>query len=126
VPALATILLIEPDDRLRMLTRSILNRQGYRVIEADCPAIALLLWGGQATNVDLLLTDLVLPDGTSGCALAEKLQQTKPRLKVMYTLSEKVPSPNLAGAEGLKVLSKACAPNELLQAVADSLGHHQA
>ena len=124
VPAPTSILLIERDDRARTLTRSILNRQGYRVIEADGPATALVLWDGQAANISLLLTDLVLPDGTSGNALAEQLRQSKPQLKVIYTLSANASAEIPVAVEGLKVLTKGCPPKELLQAVEDSLGAH--
>jgi DNA-binding NtrC family response regulator len=53
------------------------------VIEADSSAIALVLWEGQARNIDLVLTDLVLA-GTSGFDLANQLRQARAELKVIY------------------------------------------
>ena len=78
-----TVLLVDPDDRSRGVARYVLNRNGYRVIEADCSSIALLLWERQSKNIDLLLTDLTLP-GASGFDLANKLLQKRPGLKVIY------------------------------------------
>jgi CheY-like chemotaxis protein len=78
-----TILLVDPDERARGVARYILNRHGYRVVEADSSSIAQLLWDGQARNVDVLLTDFVLPGG-SGFDLANQLRQRRPDLKVIY------------------------------------------
>jgi two-component system cell cycle sensor histidine kinase/response regulator CckA len=78
-----TILVIDPDDRSRGVARYVLNRNGYRVIEADSSAIALVLWEGQARNIDLVLTDLALP-GSSGFDLSNQLLQTRPDLKIVY------------------------------------------
>src|SRR6202012_46999 len=78
-----TVLLIDPDDRSRGVARYVLNRNGYRVIEADSSSIALLLWEGQGRQGDLLLTGLDLPGG-SGFDLANQLRQSRPDLKVIY------------------------------------------
>jgi two-component system, cell cycle sensor histidine kinase and response regulator CckA len=78
-----TVLVVDPDDRSRGVARYILNRNGYRVIEADSSAIALVLWEGQARNIDAVLTDLALP-GSSGFDLGNQLRQTRPNLKVIY------------------------------------------
>ena len=78
-----TVLVVDPDDRSRGVARYILNRNGYRVIEADSSAIALVLWEGQARNINAVLTDLALP-GSSGFDLGNQLRQTRPDLKVIY------------------------------------------
>ncbi len=78
-----TVLVVDPDDRSRGVARYVLNRHGYRVIEADSGALALMLWDGQARNVDILLTDMVLP-GSSGFDLANQLRQSRADLKVIY------------------------------------------
>src|SRR6185436_5826368 len=80
-----TIMLLEPDDRARGLARCVLNWNDYRVIEADSSAAASLLWNSQASDIDLLLTNLSLPDGQSGLELADQLQKAKPGLKVIYS-----------------------------------------
>ncbi|HLX70839.1 MAG TPA: ATP-binding protein [Verrucomicrobiae bacterium] len=92
-----TILLVDNDQRSRGVARYILNRNGYRVIEADSPSIAQLLWESQARNVNLLLTDFVLPGG-SGFDLANQLRQTRPDLKVIFACADKDGStPELTG-----------------------------
>jgi PAS domain S-box-containing protein len=84
-----TILLVDSDERSLGVARYILNRNGYRVIEADSASIAQLLWEGQgqARSVDLLLTDFALSGG-SGFDLANQLRQTRPDLKVIYACAE--------------------------------------
>ena len=82
-PGQETILLVEPESKARGLARFVLTRQGYRVIETDCGSTVLALWESQSGNVDLLLTDLSLPEG-SGRTLADQLRQTNPELKVIY------------------------------------------
>lgn len=82
-PARGTILLVDPNDRSRAVARFILNRYGYRVIEADSSAIAQTLWENQAQSIDLLLTDMTLPEA-SGLEFANELQQQRPELKVIY------------------------------------------
>src|SRR5207253_11063707 len=78
-----TVLVVDPDDRSRGVARYVLNRNGYRVIEADSSSIALVLWEGQARHINLIVTDLALP-GSSGFDLANQLCQSRPDLKVIY------------------------------------------
>src|SRR5579883_1010049 len=80
-----TILLIETNDQVRDLARHILQRNGYKVIEADSPQTAALLLEAQAQNVEVLLTDLNFPDGTTGTELAEQIRRVNPQLKVVYS-----------------------------------------
>src|SRR6266496_892988 len=118
-----TIMLLEPDDRARGMARCVLNWNDYRVIEADCSAAASLLWNSQASNIDLLLTDLNLPDGLSGRDLADQFQKAKPSLKVIYSSvsspGEETQKPALP--EGLKFLPKPFTPDKLVQAVQSCL-----
>ena len=80
-----TILLVEDESGVRKLARRILEQQGYNIVEAESGRAALNLWHDCAAKVDLLLTDLVMPDGVSGKELAEQLHREKPRLKIIYT-----------------------------------------
>src|SRR6266550_7898446 len=114
-----TIMLLDPDDRARGLARCVLNWNDYRVIEADGSAAASLLWDSQASNIDLLLTDLSLPGGMSGRDLADQFQKAKPGLKVIYSSvssqGEETQKPALP--DGLKFLPKPFTPDKLVQAV---------
>jgi signal transduction histidine kinase/CheY-like chemotaxis protein len=67
-----TILVVEDDDAVRRLTRRILARAGYTVIEAPGAAAALAAWQAHDGEIDLLLTDVVMPD-VSGKELADRL-----------------------------------------------------
>ena len=78
------VLFIEPDDILRALGRVALERQGYSVSEADSAAIALTLWHSQNSKIDLMVTDIALPDGVSGFDLAQDFIRSKPGLRVLY------------------------------------------
>ncbi|HYU15444.1 MAG TPA: PAS domain S-box protein, partial [Candidatus Acidoferrum sp.] len=80
-----TILLVEDDAAVRKLARVVLDRCGYRVLEADSGAAALALWAARTAPVDLLFTDLVMPGGMSGQDLAAEMMSRQPGLKVVYT-----------------------------------------
>jgi CheY-like chemotaxis protein len=67
------------------MARDILEECGYRILEASSGKEALDVWNQRANEIDLLLTDMVMPDGVSGADLVEKLQASRPRLKVVFT-----------------------------------------
>ncbi|MGD0207707.1 MAG: ATP-binding protein [Verrucomicrobiota bacterium] len=80
-----TILIVEDEPVLRSMARDILEECGYRILEASSGKEALDVWNQRANEIDLLLTDMVMPDGVSGADLVEKLQASQPRLKVVFT-----------------------------------------
>jgi len=80
-----TILLVEDEPILRELASSILTDAGYKVLEAEQSGEAFDVWKEHQTEIDLLLTDMVLPGGMTGRELAIDLQKRKPDLKVIYT-----------------------------------------
>jgi two-component system cell cycle sensor histidine kinase/response regulator CckA len=67
-----TILVVEDEDAVRRLTCRILTREGYKVLQAPDGARAIDTWDEHAGQIDLLLTDVVMP-GMSGKELAERL-----------------------------------------------------
>jgi signal transduction histidine kinase/CheY-like chemotaxis protein len=79
------ILLVEDEPILRELVREILSGLGYRIVEAGNGVEALKTWDDQGGKIDLLLTDMVMPEGFSGRDLAMQLRTRKPGLKVIYT-----------------------------------------
>jgi CheY-like chemotaxis protein len=84
---------------------------------------ALNLWGQHKDEIQLLLTDMVLPDGMMGRELAEQLKGEKPKLKVVYTsgYSASVVGKGPALVEGVNFLQKPYHPHKLAQTVRDCL-----
>jgi nitrogen-specific signal transduction histidine kinase/ActR/RegA family two-component response regulator len=78
-----TILLVEDEDRVRVLMASVLRRHGYRVIEAHAPIQAIELSKQYTSTIHLLLTDVVMPE-MSGPELAEMLQPYRQSTRVLY------------------------------------------
>lgn len=79
----ATILLAEDEEDVRTLLCELLESHGHRVLEASSPAQALVVSAAYRGNVDLLLTDVVMPGGT-GRDLARQLMAKRPDMKVLY------------------------------------------
>ncbi len=79
----ARILLVEDDDIMRGLTRKLLEERGYSVVEANNGKAALEWAEVNPGQIDLLLTDVVMP-AVSGPELAERLSRSHAGLKVVY------------------------------------------
>ncbi len=78
-----TILVVEDEAALLEIDKTVLERFGYRVLSAETPGEALHLAQEHAGEIDLLLTDIVLP-GMNGRDLAEQLQSICPRMKTLF------------------------------------------
>jgi two-component system cell cycle sensor histidine kinase/response regulator CckA len=78
-----TILLVEDDEALRLVTSGILRRLGYEVVEACNAGEALLQSEKLASPIDLMLTDVIMPR-LSGPELAKRLALSRPDMKVLY------------------------------------------
>ena len=81
-----TILLVEDNEEVRRFGVSALERLGYRVLPAaDGPAALRLIDRVPAEQIHLLFTDVVLPGGISGRALADAVTARRPDLPVLFT-----------------------------------------
>ena len=80
---MATVLVVDDDPAVRRLVTGVLDRAGHRVLQAADGAAALSLAGAESDPVALLLTDVVMP-GLSGEAVAERLRDAHPDLRVVY------------------------------------------
>jgi two-component system, cell cycle sensor histidine kinase and response regulator CckA len=118
-----TILLAEDETAVRMLTRTVLERHGYQVIDAANGVEALRLWSEHPSPIHLLLTDMVMPEGVSGRELAVKLQEQNPSLKIILAsgYSAEFAAPDFKLQPGQNFLQKPWSPQQLLEAVRRSL-----
>ncbi len=80
-----TILVCEDDPEVRAFSVEMLQELGYRVLEAPDGPAALRIFEQQPDQVDLLFTDVVLPQGMTGAVLAERARAIRPDLKVLFT-----------------------------------------
>jgi len=84
--ASGTLLLVEDDPAVRAAARRTLETEGYAVLAAADAAQALTLWEGRERiggRIDLLVSDLVMP-GLDGRALAARLRERRPGLRVIF------------------------------------------
>jgi len=113
-----TILLVEDEPVVRELVREILRGYQYHVVEAASGAEALRIWDEHNGQFDLLLTDMVMPEGMTGRDLATQLKKRKPDLKVIYSsgYSSEVVGKDLAEGD-TAFLPKPYLPPQLAQMV---------
>jgi DNA-binding NarL/FixJ family response regulator len=79
----ATVLVVDDERMVRGLVREILAAQGYEVLQAESGPAALALLEDAAKGIDLLLTDVVMPD-MNGRELAEQATALRPQLRVLF------------------------------------------
>jgi PAS domain S-box-containing protein len=117
-----TILVVEDEPVLREMVCEILKQYEYRVIEAGSGVEALRIWDEFDGQVDLLLTDMVMPEGMTGRELAAQLKKRKPGLKVVYS-SGYSPDSNGRdlGQHDTVFLAKPYLPPQLAKTVRQSL-----
>jgi len=118
-----TILLAEDEPQVRTIAARILRRNGYRVWEAPSPSEALAIADKQGALLDVLLTDVVMPE-MSGRKLAEQLTARLPRLKVLYMSGYTDDAIIRHGIlePGVSFIQKPLTPNELLLKLRALLG----
>ena len=94
-----TILVVEDDADLRETVVTALSQLGYRALSAANAAAALRILGG-TEKIDLLFTDVMMPGGMLGPALAKRARELRPTIEVLFTTGY-ADSTVLAGTAGL-------------------------
>ncbi|MEV4281361.1 PAS domain-containing hybrid sensor histidine kinase/response regulator [Actinoplanes xinjiangensis] len=121
-PAGSTLLVVDDEAAIRDIAARMLTQAGYTVLLAEHGPAALALAARHPAPIDLLLTDLVMPD-MNGKELAQQLQHVRPELAVVFMSG--YPQPILTASGDLDtdavVLQKPFTKNGILTAVADTL-----
>ncbi len=114
-----TILLVEDEEAVRILTRTMLERAGYKVLEASHAGEAVRIWEQFQDSIDLLLLDMVLPEGMSGHDLAATIQALKPDIRVVFTSGYNVDAVvrQLSLKQGQNFVQKPFSNQQLLETV---------
>jgi two-component system, cell cycle sensor histidine kinase and response regulator CckA len=119
------VLVVEDEPQLRALVRRILENHGYRVLTAANGPEAVEMWQHYAGQIQLMLTDMVMPHGVSGRALGERLLAEDPRLKIIYTSGYSLDfvGKDFELHDGLNFLQKPYHPGKLVELVRHRLDH---
>ncbi|MGH7995858.1 MAG: response regulator [Opitutaceae bacterium] len=118
-PGRETVLVVEDESVVRNLVMSALGRIGYRVIGAENGRRALEEWKRHRAEIDLLMTDVVMPGGPDGLELADLLRTESPDLPVLLTSGyhEQVARSGYAASPATQFLHKPYAMGKLLATV---------
>lgn len=120
-----TILLVEDEEAVRSLTCRLLNSFGYRVHEAECGRKALDAWGSRIDEIDLLVTDMIMPNGVNGRELIQELHKKKPGLKTIimsgYSGDSLVHDAGFIKQTRSRFIQKPCAWRDIVQTVREYL-----
>src|SRR6266576_4078173 len=123
VPAISTILVVEDDDAVRVPAAEFLMMEGFKVLQAKTGREALQIVGRQRATVDLLITDVMMPE-MGGSEVAGKLLEMYPDLRVLYMSgdADKVSSQFTKHGSLQAVLQKPFRLNKLNDKIHDLLG----
>jgi len=114
------VLLVEDEESLRTLTRSILEQGGYTVIEACDGMEAVAIAREHKGPIHLLLTDMVMP-GMNGRAAAEKVSRLHPDMAVVYMSGYTGFSAEEAASLDAAIISKPFTRDTLLQKLGEAM-----
>jgi two-component system, cell cycle sensor histidine kinase and response regulator CckA len=121
-PGSETILLVEDEDGVRRLLSNVLERQGYRVLEAADGAEAEAMFRSRPHEIQLVLTDVVMP-GINGRELGRRLREISPGLVIVYMSGYTDDVLARAGAlgPGMSFLPKPLRPEVLAARIREAL-----
>ena len=118
-----TILAVEDETSVREFIVAALQPYGYRVLQARSGVEAMEVWKWHAARIDLLVTDVVMPDDMSGPELAARLLAEKPGMQVIFTsgYGSKTMAELFALGKRARLLPKPYSPRALATAVREAL-----
>ena len=120
----ATVLVVEDEPAVREIAVAILRDLGYRVLEAGDAEEALRIFGAHVSEIDLLLSDVVLPGEMRGGALAKRIAAVRPDIRVLfmsgYTENSIVHQGRID--DGVQLIGKPFHREQLARKVAEMLG----
>ena len=120
----ATILLVEDEDAVRAIMSAVLRRTGYRVLEASVPSAACDIFDRHGDDIDLLLTDVVMPE-MNGPALAQRLIGLRPSLRTLFISGYADAARPFEGLRhpNISLLTKPFHASALVERVQQMIGH---
>lgn len=123
-----TVLLVEDEASVSGMVKLALSWTGYRVLMAANGREALAVWTEHKAEIDLLLTDFVMPDGMSGRDLAKQLLREKPGLPVIYMsgYSAEIAGRDLGDMAAVNFLAKPFTVDDLRRTVRSVLARRKA
>ena len=83
IPGRGTVLVVEDDDMVRNMTKTMLEALGYTVLAASTPGVALATCQSPDLRIDLLISDVIMPE-MKGTELRDRLRALRPDLKVLF------------------------------------------
>jgi signal transduction histidine kinase/ActR/RegA family two-component response regulator len=118
-----TVLLVEGDNAVREVVGSLLRRHGYEVLQAGAPQDAVTLALQHPRAIDLVLSDVMLPDMT-GPEMVARLVERHPAIRTVYLSGYSATSPVMDGVLDAQatLVQKPVSASDLLSAVRRALG----
>jgi CheY-like chemotaxis protein len=110
-----TVLVADDDPDVLRLAALLLERNGYAVLRATNGVEALMLYASYSDRVDVVLTDVDMPE-MNGIELAARIRNTNPAAKVVF-MSGCLPA-GVSVPSGCRAIAKPFNPKELLEALA--------
>lgn len=113
-----TILLVEDEQSVLKLTQTVLLKAGYKVLTASTPYEALQIAADQSFSIDILLTDVVMPE-MDGEELSRKIQIHQPRIHKIYMSGypAEILAKNNINSQDISFISKPFMPHQLIELV---------
>ncbi|HEY9070982.1 MAG TPA: transporter substrate-binding domain-containing protein [Candidatus Ozemobacteraceae bacterium] len=118
-----TILLVEDEAALLKMTTQMLERLGYRVVQASTPDEAVRWMTGNRDRIDLVITDVIMP-GMDGASLMRRLTPLRPGIRCIYISGYPSEAISHHGVleEGVQFLAKPFTPQQLGAKIREVLG----